>query len=47
MAMATNVGCPVAAKNAMNAPLTITVTVTAAGRRCIRQKMHAITVMAM
>ncbi len=47
MAIAMKVGWPVAAKKAMNAPLTIAVTVMAAERRCIRQKMQAITVMAM
>ncbi|BCH62283.1 hypothetical protein RvVAR0630_pl04250 (plasmid) [Agrobacterium vitis] len=46
MAVAMKVGCPVAAKKKMNAPLTMIVTVIAAERRCIRQKMQEITVIA-
>lgn len=46
-AVATSVGCPVERKNAMNAALTITATISAAVRRYIRLKMQPITVIAM
>ncbi|MNL63197.1 hypothetical protein D3C87_1873080 [compost metagenome] len=47
IAMATNVGCAVEAKKAINAPLTMSVTIKAAERTYIRQKMQEMTVMAM
>ncbi|MNU73134.1 hypothetical protein D3C71_626120 [compost metagenome] len=46
MAMATNVGCRDARKKAMKAPLTMTVTMKAAERTYIRQKMQEMTVIA-
>jgi hypothetical protein len=47
MAVASKVGCPVMAKKTMKALSTITVTLIAAGRKCVRQKMQLITVIAM
>ena len=47
MAVAIRVGWPLMAKKPTKALSTIAVTVIAAGRKCIRQKMQLITVMAM
>ena len=45
-AIATKVDCPVQTRNAMVGRIPTTVNIKAAGRKCIRQKMLPITVIA-